>query len=158
LQKLREQGALSVEEFATEKQKILDAATIPNLSSAGAMSLEPSRGSVAEIQELLDKRGLNAPGAAQVLGELLPDDVDGIAVLGPDGEQGVIAVHGARAALWWRDGRDAESLDLRCVARVKRMERLITLDVPGRGEITIHAGSDRFAKGWMTRLAKLGVA
>jgi hypothetical protein len=160
LQVLRGQGALSEEEFAREKERVLgeggggsmlvqghlDSSSGPNLT-----------GSTLRIQQLMDERGMNVPGAAVALGAVLRGGVDGVARIGHDGDQGVIAVSGSAAATWWSVRGAAESLDLRAVTAVRRDGRLITLQLREGEPITILAGSDKYARGWITRLQDLGV-
>jgi hypothetical protein len=110
------------------------------------------------IQQLLDDRGFGGPGAANALGSILLRDADGVARLGAEGDEGVIAVAEGSAALWWADGRDAEALDLRTVATARRSDRLVTLELPTGRSISVLAGSVDFAQGWMTRLKRLGVS
>ena len=108
------------------------------------------------IQRLLDDRRISAPGAARALADHIGPELDGVARVGVEGRDGVIAVAGDRGALWWNDGRAAEALDLRVFDRVERRGRHIELHGAARPSLHVLASNDRYADAWVAHLVSLG--
>ena len=81
--------------------------------------------------------------------------LDGVARVGVHGDEGVVAVAGCDAAVWWRDGRGVQTLNLRDFNKVRQDGRLITLRSPAT-ELHVLASSDQFAEGWVGYMTALG--
>jgi hypothetical protein len=108
------------------------------------------------IQRFLDARDIDAPGAADALAGRIRPGLDGVARVGAGGEEGVVVVAGSDAAVWWRDGRGVQSLDLRSFDKVLREGRLVTLRSPTGARFQVLASSDKYADGWVTHMTALG--
>jgi hypothetical protein len=117
--------------------------------------VDPEANQARSIQRLLDARGIDAPGAALALTGHIDSQLDGVARVGANGADGVIAVAGDQAAVWWRDGRRVATVSLRDYNACERNGRRITLR--GRtGDLCVLASTDDFAEGWITHMAALG--
>jgi len=97
-----------------------------------------------------------APGAACELARRISADLDGVARVGSNGDEGVVAVAADRAAVWWSDDGRVETLDLREFHKVERRGRCITLRSPSRAPLNILASSDEFADGWIDHMTRIG--
>lgn len=111
--------------------------------------------SVNLVQRLLDERGIHAPGAAIALNGHVSATLDGVARIGAEGEDGVIAVAGRNGTIWWKDRNEVESVDLRAFRDVERDGRLLTLRAPDHAPIIVLASDDHYAKGWLQHLRRL---
>ena len=119
--------------------------------------VDPEADQARSIQRLLDARGIDAPGAAVALTGHIDPQLDGVARVGANGADGVIAVAGDQAAVWWRDGRRVATVSLRDYNACERDGRRITLR-GGTGDLCILASTDDFAEGWITHMAGLGAS
>jgi DnaJ domain len=119
--------------------------------------VDPETTRKRSIEELLDDRGIEAPEAAAALAGHIRPDLDGVARVGADGTDGVVAVSGDTAAVWWRDGRGVQRLNLREFETAAREGRRITLRSSSGSQLCVLASNDRYAESWMSYMAGLGV-
>jgi hypothetical protein len=110
---------------------------------------------VTRIRQLLDERGIAAPGAAEALDGHVSGTLDGVARIGLDGDEGIIAVAGRNGTIWWKARNQIESVDLKELEGVDREGRVVTLRRTGGEAIVVLASDDTYAKGWLQHLRRL---
>lgn len=128
----------------------------PSCRRRNLRAVDPEVIQTRSIQHVLDNRGIDAPGAARALAGQIGPDLDGVARVGTNGDEGVVAVARDRAAVWWSGNGCVETLDLREFNQVERRGRCITLRSPARPQLRILASSDEYADGWIGHMARLG--
>ncbi len=128
----------------------------PRCRRRNLRAVDPETLQTRSIQRFLDARGIDTPGAASALAGRVGPDLDGVARVGTNGDEGVIAVAGDRAALWWTQQDHVEMLDLREFNNVDRRGRQITLRSTSRPQLRILASNDEYADGWIAHMVRLG--
>jgi len=128
----------------------------PSCRRRNRRAVDPEAIQTRSIQHILDTRGIDAPGAACALAGRISPDLDGVARVGANGDEGVVAVAADRAAVWWSDNGRVETFDLREFNSVERRGRCITLQSPSRAQLNILASSDDYAHGWIDHMTRLG--
>jgi hypothetical protein len=128
----------------------------PRCRRRNLRAVDPEVLQTRSIQRFLNARGIDTPGAARALAGRIGPDLDGVARVGTNGDEGVIAVAGDRAAVWWTQEDEVERLNLREFNNVERYGRRITLRSTSRPQLRILASNDEYADGWMTHMVGLG--
>jgi hypothetical protein len=123
----------------------------------GAQSKPADRDTMRLIQDVLDEHRIKVPGVAAALAAQVTD-LDGVALVGPDGDDGVVAVSGRNAAVWWTDGGTVETLDLGCFESVARNGRCVVVHGRDDARLCILAASDRHAWRWVAHMQRLGLS
>jgi hypothetical protein len=81
--------------------------------------------------------------------------VDGVARLGRDGTDGVIAVVGDRGVVWWSKTADVAGVQLRTFDEVERDGINVILRSDSMS-LEIRAGNEKYADAWTKLMRKFG--